>query len=280
MRELIDHEGTPPPRRIGVGRASIFPGFCNAHDSATFKAIEGQDVALESPVAFLFAYRTIAYERFTKAAAVRSAEIQRHMDRGQPFWKQALIQKSLHTYIRGLEIGMADVQAWKGEYDLRLLSGDRQGFSYYGVRFDKVLPVVGCGAFHPEYDFTGTALQVLARRPFTFEHLSVSITAFAGRTVLLFGWLGDHEGPAGKLVASFCAIPNSRKADALIRLAFEQLENIFIRPSWWEGLSTEDQTSLLRAVQSGTPLLGRDANCLVDRGSSYAAAEVVETSII
>nr|WP_294566694.1 hypothetical protein [uncultured Rhodopila sp.] len=107
MQALIDHEGAPPPRRIGIGRASVFPGFCNAHDSATFRPIEGQDVALDLPAAFLFAYRTIAYERFTKAAALKTVEIQREMDRGQPFWKQALIQQSIHGYAWALRSGCA-----------------------------------------------------------------------------------------------------------------------------------------------------------------------------
>jgi hypothetical protein len=276
MQTLIEHEGVPSPRPIGIGRASVFPGFCNAHDSATFKPIEGQDIALDQSAAFLFAYRTIAYERFTKAAALKTAEIQREMDRGQPFWKQVLIQESIHPYACGLEIGMRDVEAWKSDYETRLVSGDRRGFVYYALRFDRLLPIVGCGAFHPEYDFTGTVLQRLGRRPFAFEHLSFSITAFAGRTVIFFGWLGDDYGPAAKFVASFRAIPDNRKADALIRLAFEQLENIYFTPSWWETLGSEDQNALLCAVRSGTPSLPREPNCLIDRGSIYAVADIMD----
>lgn len=39
MKGMIDHEGRPPPRAIGVGKASVFPGFCNRHDSDLFKPI-------------------------------------------------------------------------------------------------------------------------------------------------------------------------------------------------------------------------------------------------
>ena len=118
----------------------------------------------------------------------------------------------------------------------RATSGDSH---YFALRVDQVLPIVSCGAFFPEYDFMGKPLQRLSRRPFTFEHLSLSITAFAGRTVALFGWLGGEAGPAGRFVASFRALPDGRKADALIRLAFEHLENIYLAPSWWEALSRE-----------------------------------------
>jgi len=278
MQAIIDHKGAPPPRRIGVGRASVFPGFCNAHDSATFKPIEGKDVELDMSAAFLFAYRTITYERFTKAAALKAVEIEREMDRGMPLQIQGLIQQHLHDYACGLELGMRDVEDWKAAYDMRLLSGDRDGFSYYALRLDRVLPLVGCGAFHPEYDFTGNALQRLGQPSFAFEHVSLSITAFAGRTVVFFSWLGDDTGPAGKFVMSFRALPDDRKADALIRLAFEEIENIYLSPSWWEALPSADQTALLRAVRSGTPLLPREPNCLVDCRTAYAVAEVLETS--
>ena len=124
----------------------------------------------------------------------------------------------------------------------------------------------------------GNTLQRLARRPCAFEHLSVSVTVFTGRTVVFFGWLGDDSGPAGKFVASFRALPDDRKADALIRLVFEQMENIYITPSWWETLAPDNKTALLRAVQSGTTLAAREPKCLIDGGSAYAVANVIEAS--
>jgi hypothetical protein len=278
LQALFDHQGMPPPRRIGVGRASVFPGFCNAHDAATFKPIEMPEVALDLPSAFLFAYRAIAYERFTKAAALGSLDIHREADRGKPFPVQAMVQCSLHSYASGLKSGMHGIDAWKQEYDERLASGDRSGFSYFVLRFDRVLPIVSCGAFYPEYDFTGRALQRLSRNTYTFEHLSLSVTTFAGRTVAFFGWLGDDAGPAGRFVASFRALPDERKADALIRLAFEHLENIYLTPSWWEALSPERQATLTRVARSGTVVVAREADCLIDRGSRYASAAIVETS--
>jgi hypothetical protein len=42
-------------------------------------------------------------------------------------------------------------------------------------------------------------------------------------------------------------------AEAVIKLAFEQLENTFIKPSWWHGLSAVEQSNILTHVRSGTP---------------------------
>jgi hypothetical protein len=42
MRELIKTQGNPQPQKIGVNKASVFPGFCGRHDTALFKPIEGK----------------------------------------------------------------------------------------------------------------------------------------------------------------------------------------------------------------------------------------------
>ena len=44
------------------------------------KACEGKSVALDRETAFLFAYRAIAYERFSKEAQRRGIPIQREME--------------------------------------------------------------------------------------------------------------------------------------------------------------------------------------------------------
>jgi len=178
MKGMIEHEGMPPPRRIGVKQASVFPGFCNKHDAKIFKPIEGTQVELDKSSAMLFAYRAIAYERFSKEAQLRITNIQKESDRGQSLRKQAFIQQHLNDVRWGIEIGMADTEAWKNDYDSRIISGDLNDFYFYAVKFDQVLPLVGCCAFYPEFDLQGNVLQRLARTGFKFDHLTLSITSF------------------------------------------------------------------------------------------------------
>lgn len=260
MHGMIEHEGTPPPRRIGVSQASVFPGFCNKHDTAAFRRIEGKEVTFDKLTALLFAYRAVAYERFAKEALLKTIAILREMDRGQPLWKQTLIQQHVHALGWGTNIGMHDVEVWKADYDSRILSGVPDGFSFYAVRFDRVLPIVGCGAFHPEFDLLGNALQRLGRRPFEFEHLALNITAYGHQTVVFFGWFGEPGGPAATFVKSFEALSRDRMADAIVRIAFEQMENIYLRPSWWEALPSSDQAALLQHVLSGNSVAPRSVS--------------------
>jgi SEC-C motif len=77
MKDLIESRGNPSPRKIGVNNASVFPGFCNKHDTTLFRPIEGKSLSLDKNTSFLFAYRAIAYERFAKDAQFKGIAAQR-----------------------------------------------------------------------------------------------------------------------------------------------------------------------------------------------------------
>ncbi len=276
LKDMIETDGNPEPKLVGVAKASIFPGFCNKHDTDLFRAIEGKTIVLDQEVAFLFAFRAIAYERFSKTTQLRIHELQRDSDKGMPFHIQAAIQTLLATQIAGVKIGIEDVDRWKADYDTRLVSGDRSNFHFHAFRFDTVLPVVACGAFHPEYDFDGNALQRLARRGFDFEHMAIIVTAFDAQTVAIFAWIGARDGPAAKLASSFEALTEDRKADALVRLLFIHTDNIFLRPSWWNALPSDQRETFRGLVQVGAPLVERKGSHLIDDGKSCVSATVVE----
>lgn len=277
MKDVIASDGKPSPRKIGIKDASVFPGFCGKHDDALFKPIEGKALSLTKESAFLFSYRAIAYERFSKESEIRMSSIQRDMDRGQPFGTQAAIQSHLSVYIEGIHLGMRDISRWKSQFDERLLTGDLDDFHFLAISFDEVLPIVACTALHPEFDLKGQPLQRLGRGNVDFDHITVTVTVFGGRTIVVLGWIGNDDGPARALAESFREVENARKADALIRFLFVHTDNLFLRPSWWEGLSAGNQNALKAMTLSGTPARSRSGREIADDKRSYASAGVVET---
>lgn len=276
MKEMIETDGNPQPRKVGVNNASVFPGFCGKHDTVLFKPIEGKTLSLTKDTAFLFSYRAIAYERFAKEVQFRSTDIQREADCGHPFWKQAMIQIHLATVIAGIKIGMRDMDLWKGQFDERLLSGARDDFHFVAVRFDQVLPVVACGAFHPEFDLQGKPLQQLGRDGVEFDHITLTVTAFEAQTIVVFGWIGSDDGPAKSLAESFAAVEDTRKADALVRLLFIHTDNIFFRPSWWASLPEAERQVLNEMTRSGTTMRIRSGGEIADDRTSFLSAGVAE----
>lgn len=275
MKDMIAAEGMPAPRKVGIGKTSIFPGFCSKHDHALFKPVEGKAVEIQLEEAFLLSYRAVAYERFAKEAQVQNIEVQREMDRGKPFLVQCALQQQIHVLKAGIEVGMRDVERWKTGFDDRLLTGARDGFRFATLRFDRVLPIVACTAFHPEFDFEGNRLQYLGRGAAEFGYIALTVTAFAGETIAVFGWIGEPDGPAGELVDSFLKIADQEKATALVRLLFVQTDNLFLHPSWWDSLTDTEKSRFRELAQSGTTLRMRSGQDLVAAGGNEISAGLV-----
>jgi SEC-C motif len=161
--DLEKNDGEIIPRLIGLKSASTFQGFCNVHDNAMFKPIECKEVALDAESTFLLSFRAISYELFMKRFALRFIAIDRKSDNGKPFFVQKITQEKINISAAGIKRGLEGFESWKEIYDTNYRLRNYSGHDYYGVIFDRILPVVGCGVFNPEWDFHGVRLQNLVR---------------------------------------------------------------------------------------------------------------------
>jgi hypothetical protein len=257
--DIEKNEGQVDMKKLGVGKASTFPGFCSRHDTEMFKPVEQVDATLNAWNGFLLSFRAVAYELATKVASLEvSRETRGHIDKGHPFEVQSAIQNFMFAQQQGIKLGIRDVKLWKAEYDKAFTSRDLSSFRLYGITFNKVLPFVASGAFMPEFDYSGQELQQLAAGQVT-GHVALNITRLGDKTCAVFGWTGGVGGPAARLVESFKELPDDQKADALLVLALEYLENFFCTPSWWEGLSPKVSKRLHDNMAGGMPSRRWDA---------------------
>ena len=176
FEDIFKNEGEIVPRAISARDASTFTGFCDRHDNEMFKPVETGEPVLNEEAAFLLSFRALAYELFMKQSALRCIPIQRENDKGKPFDAQCFIQQHIHAYEHGLKRGLDDVTRWKSEYDVAFVDKRFDSFRFYSVAFSEVLPVVACGAFHPEFDFNSHPLQQLGRGEAPFGHLTYNLT--------------------------------------------------------------------------------------------------------
>ncbi len=273
IEDIFKNEGKIVPNRIGVRSASTFMGFCSRHDTEMFRPVEAGPVPLSSETCFLLSFRALAYECFTKRTALRTVDILRQMDNGSPFSMQCQIQQFLSIYRQGLRRGMADLERWKISYDAEFQSGRFNTFRFYGVAFDTILPVVGCGAFHPEFDFSGQPLQIISRGAAAHEHVVFNLTVLDGRSVAVLGWMEGDSGPAANFVLSFARLSESEKAEAAVRLGFEHLENIYLNPTWWFGLPDATRSAAMVRMRTGIGPGGneRSPKCLRPDGHTYVS---------
>lgn len=276
VEDIFQNEGKIVPRLHGINDATTFMGFCAFHDDQLFSPIEKAPLTLSKEAAFLLSFRAICYECHTKDAALRSTEILRQMDKGKTFKEQSEMQILVHLIRKGHMEGIKDLHDWKAKYDKGYLSDKYDEFSFYGVMFSNILPLVACGAFHPEFDFAGNNLQILTRGEIGFEIICFNLTNVGGKSVAVFGWTGKSKGPAECFLDSFKNLSKPNMANAAFHIACEKLENLYFRPSWWDSQTSEAKEYLIRRFRSGTCPIGneRKPDCLSKLIYSFATGDV------
>ena len=271
-RNLHRNEGRFVPRQVGLRSASTFMGFCNRHDTEMFRTVETGEVRLNPQACFLLGFRATAYEHYMKALQRRIMGLMRHMDAGLSFEEQCAIQQVAYAFEVGVLRGIEDCTRWKHQYDTMFREERLDDYRFVAVEYSQVLPVVGCGAFHPEFDFGGSALQRIGHGDAHLEHVTFNLTVLNDRSVMVLGWTEGNQGPAEAFARSFRNLSDRRKPNATVQLAFEHMSNVFMKPSWWRNLPNAVSTALVRRMHSGIGLggLGRAQACLQPDGHDYA----------
>ncbi len=270
-QDLHKNHGIFIPRKVGVRSASTFFGFCNRHDTQLFRPAETGSATLSEEVCFLLAFRAISYELFNKQAQFRLVDALRDTDAGRPFEEQCQIQLAIQDHQEGIRRGVADTQRWKNQYDRIFLERRFDEHAFVGIELSEVLPVVGCGAFMPEFDFAGAPLQRISHGTAPHEHVTFNISVLNGRSVAVFGATERTGGPAAQFLRSFTNVRDDETADAVVRCAFEFIENTFFRPSWWNSLGQEAKDALIARMRSGLGWSGseHETGCLQPDGYRY-----------
>jgi hypothetical protein len=207
-----------------------------------FRPIEMGAVPIEAEAALLLTLRAMAYELYSKRAAIAGYEFMLTADAGRPFEEQAFIQEYLGAHLAGSRLGLADAERWKAKLDQAFLTGDHSDLSMYVVEFEEALPVVATGAYFPERAMDGASLQSLTETD--LDYVVLALTYSGDRSVLVLAWHAAGEGKAETFVKSFASLPDDQKAIAAAFLSFAHIENTHLRPSWWEGLSDSDKAGV------------------------------------
>jgi hypothetical protein len=273
--DLKKRGGQVDMEKIGVGQASTFPGFCSYHDTELFHPVEQANSKLDACSGFLLSFRATAYELATKDSQLRSHVAKKEfIDYGCAFEQQAMLQNFHSLHQVGIEQGLMHITLLKAMYDEAFQSQDFRKFSFYGVEFDRLLPFAAAGAFMPEFNFSGAQLQeIKVGQP--VSQIALNITQLGDNTCVVFGWFGGPDCAAARLVDSYKAIPHKEKANSLLVLAMEHLENFFCTPSWWAGLAPEVSAKLHLKIAGGLPT--RAPSALVELDLNAVTAGVARS---
>ncbi len=248
LEQLIKHNGILQPERVGVRRASTFTGFCSTHDDSLFSALEKTHFIGSQEQCFLLAYRAYAREIYTKRAAAEQRDLHKNLDRGRSIDRQMEIQAFALLHGAGIDAALRDIEIHKARFDKCLTSGDFSPVRSYIIELDKAPPVMCSATYAPTIDFAGRHLQDMADLTLVPELMSV--TSFFGgeKGYVVFTWMAEDDRCCTALIKSLERISDDDLASRLVEFFFDNFENVFASPPWWEALDKPNQDALVQRM--------------------------------
>lgn len=242
LKTLNRTKGRPEARPIGINDASTFLGFCSRHDGDTFRSLEAEPFIGSSEQCFLLLYRAWCREAYAKEAAGRGGEILREADKGRPLAEQLTIQRHVQTHLFGVEMGIRDVRYYKAIADAALLRSDFGIIHSVVYEFAEPLPVVCSGGFYPYFDIEGARLQEF-HPSITPEVMTITLLNQGDVGFGVLSWLAGAVAPNAFADA---ISGDSSISNAMCSVGLIALENTFVSPTWWSGLTDQQRSDITR----------------------------------
>jgi len=271
LGELIKNNGRLKPKLIGINDASTFTGFCNYHDTETFKPIEINQIDISNEHIFLISYRSLCKEIYAKQFQSNMIPLTKEGDKGLDFNSQLAFQEFLETYKKGVDAGLDDLLGSKKIYDNLLLSKKYDDVIYYVIETQEIPDVVVSGQIHIEMDFNGKVLQTPEEIvDFTkkLDRISFSVLMRNSNGLIIFSCF-KNELKSIEFLKSIDSISDNDLPNAIVRFAFEYFENNFISPDWWDSSPECNKEAIIERMNDSADFTERPDDVLMDDGIKY-----------
>lgn len=263
---LEKNNGNFTIKKIGIGRASVFPGFCQEHDAKLFSPFEVNDFVANSECAFLIGYRALCHELYSKmnakAWALGVAEILSE--------NAEIIGDSREDFAKilasGFDFAIKDLTDAKCKYD-KFFNIKGNNTNFICIEFSSLPNLVCSSRFSPEYDFSGNRIQNLLLDDVA-TGISFSIIATKSGGAFVMQWIDNNE-ICKKFANSLLKFNNVDLPSVITEFAFKCSENIYMAPKWWDALNASMREKLCQYMSFNTPNKPSEANDLKPDGSTY-----------
>lgn len=233
MSTLKETDGRPLPKKIGLNRASTFPGMCKQHDNKLFSPIDDQPLSFDHEQVGLYAYRSICREYFVKENA--SITLNSMMDYPDLSLEQ---RKHLGVAAYGHTMGLQRLKRHKLIYDDCLAARDFLSFKFIIFGSTSRCSLQASGLVFPDFDFQGRLLQDLGPKTKDLDLLTFFTAPTEDGWAFVLAWHESSERTCQRFIHSLAESGRcgAKAEDMLLRFSLACCENHAIRISWWDGL--------------------------------------------
>jgi len=253
--EMKKNGGKLSVKKIGIGDASVFHGFCSKHDRELFSCVENEPFVGRPDQCLAVAFRSISRELYGKDAGAHLRETLRGADKGMQPSEQIMLQKMLHDINTGNEAARREFKATHDSLTTALVENQPDAIRSLVFEFIAPLPFMFAGAWSPFVDFHGRDLQNGCSGELLEQIL---VCSFAGdvNAMICISWQNTESAPAKVIAEQIRTLPVDQQASACLQFAMKHVENVFFNPDWYQNLDGIQREQLNRLAADGLDFMG------------------------
>lgn len=239
---------------VGIHEALAFPGFCNHHDSALFRSLDQAPFLSTPEQLFMQAYRCACREYYFKAC-----QLEAFLDANQMAELQGLPKEGEYRLSPAAEIikaamyrGFVDGAVHKEKFESLLVNREFRRLQSY-IIYARSSPVMACaGSFAPDFISNDEPLQDFSDFDINLQSLFVSVIPDQSGIFVVLSFFDDAAVPT-RFIKDLIAEGNL--THKTVWMCMTRIENLAVRPSWWNGVSDSTREKINEAVNRNADVL-------------------------
>ncbi|WP_299022614.1 hypothetical protein [uncultured Photobacterium sp.] len=235
-----DYNGKAKLQEQHISNVSVFPGYCNHHDTNVFWCIEKEPLTVHDTMqSATFFLRAISHEFAQKRTFFDANKKMINMCKN--FFNPRYIQ-----LVKQMQIGREKFLENDGLYYLKKASKsvtDGHQISTVWVQIDKVLPASICTVFSPYRTYDDKMENWLYGNPQVM--CSFNLVPTDDSTHIVISWLVEHESECAWL---YELESNNELLEATVNeITLCDSEDICFKPSFWESIDIFTKEDIISA---------------------------------
>jgi hypothetical protein len=260
LTDIKKNRGRADYKLVGINKISTFRGFCRYHDNILFEPIDNNILIPTSEQIVLYAYRSLCREIHAKSSVINKL--------GR-IYEESIRQAAVDDLMKGVIIGnyngLNNLMWHKQRYDESIKNKKYDDIRYVVYKMKNSPNIAFSGLIFPHYDFGGNLLQDIGNQNLRLDLFTFSSAPMENGWGYIISWHKSSDTNSRRLYRSL--IKNKCKqtlTDKLFRLALN-VENIGIKPEWWENLCKENRTRIIDYVTEASDPLSEIRSDYLDR---------------
>jgi hypothetical protein len=222
-------------QRVGLRKASVFPGFCDEHDSKLFSDIEGQEFPLNQRAALLFSIRAFAKAHYDKVMMYELQKSTLENERVKHDPKRVSIASAL---MKGSRIAVEEGEVRLNRAFSFLHRITPPNFLFWMARFEKPAPFAIAGAFEPDWSIDKRYLFRKDKSKTKWNTISTYCGNSFGKFVVCFAGTQQYQNHRIDSFLKSISKYDGIDLGLIFSLATANSDNLFLMESWHKSLGS------------------------------------------